>query len=85
MKVTGLPFSYAQAADFAKNGSPLLLQAVGRVFGLGEEERAALGKGGVGVPWWFWTALGLSVGFVGGVRVYRRWPREVPVLIKGKR
>lgn len=85
MKIADVPFSYAQAAELAKNGSPMLLQAVGRIFGLGEAERRALGQDGGGVPWWFWTVCGLGAGFVAGVRVYRRWPREVPVLIKGKR
>ncbi len=69
----------------AQHGSPALLQAFGRLFGIGPRERAALGspgKGGI-VPGWTWGVLALGAGLVVGVRVYRRWPDKVPSLIAG--
>ena len=84
--MSAIPASYEIARDVAANGSPLLLQAVGRAFGLGAAERQALagpGKGG-GVPGWFWLTAGLAIGVVAGVRVYRAWPDRVPELVKGR-
>ena len=71
-----------QLASLAQHGSPMLLHAVGRAFGLGAEERAAIQQGG-GIPTWFWIALAGAAGVVVGVRVYRAWPDQVPAMISG--
>jgi hypothetical protein len=80
MNLPNLP--YAQLADAAKNGSPALLQAVGRAVGLGAEERAALSKGSV--PGWLWAVGGIALGVFVGVRLQRAVPQYVPVWLKGK-
>lgn len=76
--------NYGQLAAVAKDGSPLLLQALGRLYGLGPgERRAAFGSDGSGVPGWAWAALALGVGIVVGVRIQKNFPRHVPSLIQG--
>lgn len=77
------PISYGDAIEIAKHGSPMLLQAVGRAFGLGAEEREALSQRS-GIPWWLWVTAGIAGGFVAGVQVYRRWPTAVPAVIGGR-
>lgn len=74
---------YAQVAQVAQNGSPLLLQALGRLYGVGPAERQALGADGKGVPVWVWATMAFAVGAVAGIRVYRAYPRQVPKLISG--
>lgn len=74
---------YGQVAQVAQHGSPVIMQAVGRVFGLGPEERMALAGDGFGVPTWAWVVLGAGAGFIVGVRVYKKWPRSMPKLIAG--
>jgi hypothetical protein len=73
---------YGQVARMAQDGSPALLQAVGRAFGLGADERAALAKGTI--PGWFWLLLGIGTGVLVGVRVYKAWPERVPVWLAGE-
>ncbi len=73
---------YSELAKAATQGSPLLLNAVGRLYGLGAEERASLF--GDGIPTWTWVTAGLLAGFVVGVRVYKAYPGKVPGIIKGK-
>jgi hypothetical protein len=68
--------------QLATQGSPMLLQAVGRAFGLGDAERNALTNGKI--PAWFWIATGLGLGFVAGVRIHKRWSRQIPKFIGGK-
>lgn len=77
--------SLTDVERLAQHGSPALLQAVGRLFGIGPRERAALASPGEGsiVPGWTWGVLAFGVGFVAGVRIYRRWPDKVPSLITG--
>lgn len=76
--------SYSELASIAQNGSPLLVNAVGRVFGIGPAERRALGRAGAGgVPSWAWAGLAFVAGAVVGVRVYKRWPEHVPTLVQG--
>jgi hypothetical protein len=76
--------SYGDMERIARNGSPLLLQAIGRAFGLGPAERAALGRNGAGgIPTWSWVAIAIAAGFVAGARVQKRWPEKVPKLIQG--
>jgi hypothetical protein len=74
---------YGQVAQVAKNGSPLLLTALGRFFGIGPSERAAFGQDGAGVPTWAWGVLALSAGVVIGARVQKSYPDKVPTLISG--
>jgi hypothetical protein len=74
---------YSQMARVARDGSPMLVHAVGRMFGLGPAERRALGADGSGVPTWTWVLLAVGVGFVAGARVQKRWPRVLPDIIAG--
>ncbi len=69
------------AARAAQHGSPGLVAAIGRLYGLGQAERDALAGGRI--PGWAWAVLGMGAGVVIGVRVYRKWPRKVPKLIAG--
>jgi len=76
--------SYDDLHRIAKDGSPLLLQALGRVYGLGPQERAALGQSGSGgLPNWTWAVLGIAVGVVVGARVQKKWPSAFPKIIRG--
>lgn len=70
------------AVEIAKNGSPMLVRAAGRMLGLGEGEQAALRQGRI--PWWVWAAGGIAAGFYAGVQVYKRYPEHVPEFVKGK-
>ncbi len=74
---------YGKVAQVARDGSPLLLQAIGRLYGLGPSERAAFGQNGGGVPGWAWGTLLFAAGIVVGVRVYKNYPRRVPKMIAG--
>ena len=74
---------YEQVAHVATNGSPLLLQALGRFYGLGPKERAAFGQNGTGVPTWAWCVVAIGAGIVIGSRVQKAWPGKVPKLISG--
>ena len=74
---------YSQVARVARDGSPLLLQAIGRLYGIGPNERAAFGADGKGVPSWAWAVLALGVGVVAGARVQKRWPGKLPEMISG--
>jgi len=68
----------------AREGSPVLLQALGRLYGIGPAERAALGQNGTGgIPGWAWGALGLVAGVVIGARVQKRWPDKLPAIVRG--
>lgn len=72
---------YGQVAHAAQHGSPIVLEAAGRLLGLGEAERGALAAGRV--PGWLWATLGLGAGVVIGVRAYRKWPTKFPKVISG--
>lgn len=74
---------YDQVARVAQDGSPLILQAVGRMFGLGPNERAAFGADGRGVPTWAVAVLALGAGVVIGARVQKKWPGKMPKMITG--
>ena len=67
---------YSDIVRAAQHGSPMLLSALGRMIGLGEEERRALGAGTV--PWWFWVTAGAALGLFAGIQVMSRWPDKVP-------
>ena len=75
--------TYSDVERIARHGSPVLLQAIGRAFGLGPQERAALGHDGVGIPTWTWVAVAVAAGFFIGVRVHKAYPHKVPALIRG--
>ena len=62
----------SQAIQMAQSGSPQLLHAAGRMFGLGDAERTALAQGAV--PRWAVGVIGLSIGIFAGVVIQRRWP-----------
>ncbi len=65
--------SQAQAlAAFSESGSPLLVSSLGRLFGLGQDEQAALGRGEV--PRWAIFAVGAIAGSGLAVLVYKRAP-----------
>lgn len=83
MMIDPTRIDYGKVAQVAQEGSPLLLQALGRLYGLGPSERAAFGQNGTGVPTWAWATIALVAGFVVGARVQKRWPRSVPELISG--
>lgn len=60
----------AGAVQMAQHGSPVLLNAIGRVFGLGQDEQTALLGGRV--PGWLLLAVGLAAGILGGAALERR-------------
>jgi hypothetical protein len=74
--------SYADAIQIAREGSPILLGAVGRLFGLGTVERQALSQGRI--PWWTWLVAGTAVGVVVGIRVDKKYAAKLPEWIRGK-
>lgn len=74
---------YGQVARVARDGSPLLLQALGRLYGIGPVERQAFGQAGGGVPTWAWVVLAAGAGVVVGARLQKRFPRQMPALISG--
>jgi len=72
-----------QVSRIAQDGSPLLLQAIGRLYGVGPAERRALGADGTGVPSWTWAALAFAAGTLVGIRLYRAYPKHIPKMISG--
>jgi hypothetical protein len=66
----------------AQHGSPALLGAVGRAFGLAEPERAALANGKI--PAWFWVTIGVGLGVVAGIRLHKAMPTKIPEWLAGK-
>ncbi len=75
---------YGTVAQVARDGSPLLLQALGRLYGIGPTERRAFGATGNGVPTWAWIVVALGAGVIIGTRVQKSYPQYVPNLISGK-
>jgi hypothetical protein len=71
----GLPITSSELQSAVNKGSPTLLHAVGRAFGLGQAERTALTQGAF--PAWFWIVVGLGAGVVVGTQVQKRWPNQV--------
>lgn len=83
MNVSAAPqVSVADMIQVAKEGSPLLINAVSRLAGLGAAEQNALAN--KGVPGWAWAALAGTVGVIVGIRWYRARPEQVPAWIVGK-
>lgn len=67
--------------EVASHGSPALLNAVGRAFGLGLGEQEALARGQISR--WVMLGLGLAVGLGAGAYAYRRWPNYIDKIIDG--
>lgn len=72
-----------KAAASAADAAPLVLHALGRLYGLGPSERRALGGDGDGVPTWAWVSLALVAGAVIGSRVQKAYPTYVPKVVSG--
>lgn len=70
-----------QIVGASKNGSPLLLEAVGRLCGLGAAERNALAR--TGVPGVVWGVGGVAAGVVLGAFLYRKYPQYMSKLVGG--
>ena len=74
---------YVSAADaaarIADEGSPVLLRAVGRVFGLGEAERKQLVDHGI--PAWTLVVVVGALGVVAGAWAHQRWPEQVDTMV----
>jgi len=77
-----LPVGIADMQSVARNGSPDLMAAAGRAFGLGAGERQALLAGKI--PWWTMLLGGIAIGFVAGAQVHGRWPDKLPGWIAGR-
>ncbi len=73
------PMAYATVAEMATNGSPMLLNAVGRAFGLGADEQSALRRG---LPWWLWLVAGTAAGIAAGAYAAQKWPEKVPSFLR---
>lgn len=77
--------AFGAIASVVKNvgnqGSPDLLQATGRLFGLGEAEQTALFRGGI--PRWAILGLGIAAGVFVGVYAHRRWPEYAGKIVGG--
>lgn len=73
--------SYDDITRIAREGSPVLLQAIGRIYGFGQGDVSNL-RGG-GVPVWPFVLIALAAGFVGGARIQKRYGHHLPKLITG--
>ncbi len=80
--IPSVPIDYSAMVNIAKNGSPVMLQALGRLYGLGPNERRAMSGDSFGMPGWLVPSLMLAAGVVIGVQVYKRWPQYVPSFVK---
>jgi hypothetical protein len=79
-----LDLRFEDVERITRDGAPMVLQALGRVYGLGPRERRALGAtNGSGLPAWTWALLGIAAGFVAGARVQKAWPDKLPVIVRG--
>lgn len=71
-----------QIMGATKDGSPFLLEAVGRLCGLGDAERNALAR--AGIPSVVWGVGGVAAGVVLGAYLYRRYPRHMSKVVGGR-
>jgi hypothetical protein len=76
-----LPISASAIHSMTSNGSPMLIKAVGRAFGLADAEQSALVSGKI--PTWFWVAIFATAGVVAGVQIHKRWPNKIPKAFGG--
>ncbi len=68
------PASIAAMQQIATRGTPVVLEAAGRLAGLGQAEQNALLSGRV--PFWLLLAAGVAAGWVLGVQAQKRgWVR----------
>jgi hypothetical protein len=67
------PVPHDLVAGALENGSPGLLRAVGRAFGLGQADQEAMAQGAV--PPWLWLVLGVGAGVAVGVQLQKRAPK----------
>jgi hypothetical protein len=67
-----LEVSPEQMSETLQNGSPMLINAAGRMLGLGDAEQSALAAGGI--PKTALVVLGLVGGVLAGLYVGKRWP-----------
>jgi hypothetical protein len=73
---------YAErAVEAASSGSPAIVEAIGRLYGLAQAERDALSKGAV--PGWLLAAVGLGVGVAIGARLHKAWPQKMKWIAGG--
>lgn len=71
-----------QIAQAMQGGSPALLEAVGRLVGLGQAEQEALLRGGF--PRWSLFLMALAAGAVAGAMAQQRYPEITAKLIGRK-
>ncbi len=69
-------------AAVAKHGSPGMLHAAGRIFGLGQAEQQALVRGRL--PRWLLFTVGIGGGVLLGIYADRRWPQQTRKLMGGR-
>lgn len=81
--MNGLASNAQAVAKFADSGSPALVSSFGRLFGLGQEEQAALVKGNI--PRWAVFALGAVAGAALAVVVYQQAPSQFSKIAGGSR
>jgi hypothetical protein len=67
-----MDFPAHTVVEVAQHGSPFLLNAVGRMLGLGQAEQQALARGEF--PRWAVLTIGIGLGALVGVYAHRRWP-----------
>jgi hypothetical protein len=70
-----------QIMGATKDGSPFLLEAVGRLCGLGDAERNALAR--AGIPSVVWGVAGVAGGVFLGAYLYRKYPQQMRKLVGG--
>lgn len=64
------PNNVAAIQQLATRGTPVVLEAVGRLAGLGQAEQGALLEGKV--PFWLLLAIGVTAGWAIGVQSQKR-------------
>lgn len=73
--------SYTDMIHLAREGSPMLINAVGRLAGLGDGERKTLSA--TGVPGWALAIVAGVAGVYAGIKWHQRSPDRIPGWIKG--
>lgn len=72
-----------QLAKATNQGSPLVVEVVGRLCGLGADERNVLAR--YGVPGVVWGTVALVGGVALGAYLQRNHPRYLPRVLGGRR